>query len=78
MRGSYIVQALEKERNAVERKITDQQEVQRQANDCMAYKTGKQSEEQLANRIDQVDTQIGEVGLMAVGPTALAGHLLGS
>lgn len=72
------MQALEKERNAVERKITDQQEVQRQANDCMAYKTGKHSEEQLASRIDQVDTQIGEVGPPAVWHTELASHLLGS
>ena len=62
----------------MERKITDQQEVQRQANDCMAYKTGKQSEEQLANHIDQVDTQIGEVGPMTVWHTGLAGHLLGT
>lgn len=58
-----VVQGLDKERADVERRINDQQEVQRQSNDCLAYKLGKQSEDQLAQRIDQVNTRIGEVRL---------------
>ena len=56
------MQVLEKERAEVERNIHDQQEMQRQANDCLAYKTGRQAEQQLALRIDQLEAQKGEVG----------------
>ena len=55
------MQTLERERAEVERQINDQQEVQRQSNDCLAYKVGKQSEDQLAKRIDEVNTNVGEV-----------------
>ena len=55
------MQTLERERAEVERQINDQQEVQRQSNDCLAYKVGKQSEDQLAERIDEVNTNVGEV-----------------
>ena len=50
-----------RQRAEVERQINDQQEVQRQSNDCLAYKVGKQSEDQLAKRIDEVNTNVGEV-----------------
>ena len=56
-------QVLEQERAEVERSIHDQQELQRQANDCLTYKTGRQAEQQLAQRIDQLEAQKGEVGL---------------
>lgn len=41
--------------------LKGQNEVQRQLNDCMAYKRNKQAEDDLGRRIDQLDAQMRDV-----------------
>ncbi|DBB04466.1 hypothetical protein WJX77_008210 [Trebouxia sp. C0004] len=56
------VQALEAERADQDVNIKTHDETQRQLNDCLSYKLGKQTEEELGRSIDQVTAQIGDVG----------------